>query len=345
MGGLGGAGCCADPAAPLQLTFMDFLAYDVLDQQRMFVPDCPELQGNLSQFLQRFEVSGDPKSLSPSIPIRPHPCPHIVSLHPHPCPQIVSKMSRTPSIPTRSYPCPPSCIHSHSHPCTHSCPQPVSVPIPPISIPIPVPILSPSLSPILYPSRCPHPSLPPRSPLSPSLSPYCPHTVPNPISFPSPLPVPIPIPALTPPRPPPGPGEDLCLYALGALYEGPHFLVHGAVEQQERVRGVGRWTPPIPVPPPSPFLCRIKLRVCAAVCVWSHLGGGGDDMGSPLGWGGGQTLCPPLSIMGNGGGVMGYWGTSATEGGGEGGGRSPCPPQHKECSTLSEGRCAPPPPE
>lgn len=88
---MGGAGCCADPAAPLQLTFVDFLAYDVLDQQRMFVPDCPELQGNLSQFLQRFEVSGDPKSLSPSIPIRPHPCP-----------QIVSKMSRTPSIPTRS---------------------------------------------------------------------------------------------------------------------------------------------------------------------------------------------------------------------------------------------------
>ncbi|XP_068516284.1 glutathione S-transferase 2 [Anas acuta] len=39
-----------------KLTFVDFLAYDVLDQQRMFVPDCPELQGNLSQFLQRFEA-------------------------------------------------------------------------------------------------------------------------------------------------------------------------------------------------------------------------------------------------------------------------------------------------
>uniref|UniRef100_A0A8B9BMT4 Glutathione S-transferase n=1 Tax=Anser brachyrhynchus TaxID=132585 RepID=A0A8B9BMT4_9AVES len=39
-----------------KLTFIDFLAYDVLDQQRMFVPDCPELQGNLSQFLQRFEA-------------------------------------------------------------------------------------------------------------------------------------------------------------------------------------------------------------------------------------------------------------------------------------------------
>ncbi|XP_072212172.1 LOW QUALITY PROTEIN: glutathione S-transferase 2-like [Excalfactoria chinensis] len=39
-----------------KLTYIDFLAYDVLDQQRMFVPDCPELQGNLSQFLQRFEA-------------------------------------------------------------------------------------------------------------------------------------------------------------------------------------------------------------------------------------------------------------------------------------------------
>ncbi|XP_065596248.1 glutathione S-transferase 2-like [Cyrtonyx montezumae] len=37
-------------------TFIDFLAYDVLDQHRMFVPDCPELQGNLGQFLQRFEA-------------------------------------------------------------------------------------------------------------------------------------------------------------------------------------------------------------------------------------------------------------------------------------------------
>uniref|UniRef100_A0A669QMI3 glutathione transferase n=1 Tax=Phasianus colchicus TaxID=9054 RepID=A0A669QMI3_PHACC len=40
-----------------KLTFIDFLAYDVLDQQRMFAPDCPELQGNLKQFMQRFEVS------------------------------------------------------------------------------------------------------------------------------------------------------------------------------------------------------------------------------------------------------------------------------------------------
>ncbi|NXX45710.1 GSTM2 transferase, partial [Tricholaema leucomelas] len=42
-----------------KLTYVDFLAYDVLDQQRMFVPDCPELQGgNLGQFLQRFEALG-----------------------------------------------------------------------------------------------------------------------------------------------------------------------------------------------------------------------------------------------------------------------------------------------
>ncbi|NXI12343.1 GSTM2 transferase, partial [Irena cyanogastra] len=39
-----------------KLTYVDFLAYDVLDQQRMFAPDCPELKGNLAQFLQRFEA-------------------------------------------------------------------------------------------------------------------------------------------------------------------------------------------------------------------------------------------------------------------------------------------------
>ncbi|NXS71096.1 GSTM2 transferase, partial [Pandion haliaetus] len=39
-----------------KLTFVDFLAYDVLDQHRMFVPKCPELQGNLGLFLQRFEA-------------------------------------------------------------------------------------------------------------------------------------------------------------------------------------------------------------------------------------------------------------------------------------------------
>ncbi|KAM6044257.1 glutathione S-transferase 2-like [Chlamydotis macqueenii] len=39
-----------------KLTFVDFLAYDVLDRLHMFVPNCPELQGNLGQFLQRFEA-------------------------------------------------------------------------------------------------------------------------------------------------------------------------------------------------------------------------------------------------------------------------------------------------
>ncbi|NXK87579.1 GSTM2 transferase, partial [Formicarius rufipectus] len=39
-----------------KLTFVDFLAYDVLDQHRMFVPDSPEFQGNLGHFLQRFEA-------------------------------------------------------------------------------------------------------------------------------------------------------------------------------------------------------------------------------------------------------------------------------------------------
>ncbi|NWS78736.1 GSTM2 transferase, partial [Crotophaga sulcirostris] len=39
-----------------KLTFVDFLAYDFLDMHRMFVPECPELQGNLGRFLQRFEA-------------------------------------------------------------------------------------------------------------------------------------------------------------------------------------------------------------------------------------------------------------------------------------------------
>ncbi|XP_065505327.1 glutathione S-transferase 2-like [Caloenas nicobarica] len=39
-----------------KITLVDFAAYDVLDQHRMFVPDCPELQGNLGRFLQRFEA-------------------------------------------------------------------------------------------------------------------------------------------------------------------------------------------------------------------------------------------------------------------------------------------------
>ncbi|NWH68190.1 GSTM2 transferase, partial [Geococcyx californianus] len=52
--GFWGVPVAADPPVSSQLTFVDFLAYDVLDVQRMFVPECPELQGNLRQFLQRF---------------------------------------------------------------------------------------------------------------------------------------------------------------------------------------------------------------------------------------------------------------------------------------------------
>ncbi|KAM9217362.1 glutathione S-transferase 2-like [Leptosomus discolor] len=39
-----------------KLTFVDFVAYDVLDRLRMFVPECPKLQDNLGQFLRRFEA-------------------------------------------------------------------------------------------------------------------------------------------------------------------------------------------------------------------------------------------------------------------------------------------------
>ncbi|NXX45712.1 GSTM2 transferase, partial [Tricholaema leucomelas] len=40
-----------------KLTYVDFVAYDVLDQHRVLAPECPELQGgNLGQFLQRFEA-------------------------------------------------------------------------------------------------------------------------------------------------------------------------------------------------------------------------------------------------------------------------------------------------
>uniref|UniRef100_A0A8C2TDD2 Glutathione S-transferase n=1 Tax=Coturnix japonica TaxID=93934 RepID=A0A8C2TDD2_COTJA len=67
-----------------KLTYIDFLAYDILDQQRMFVPNCPELQGNLGQFLQRFEVRGTP-----------HPCPISTPMLPtfHP---ISDPMSQSP---------------------------------------------------------------------------------------------------------------------------------------------------------------------------------------------------------------------------------------------------------
>uniref|UniRef100_A0A8B9G6S9 Glutathione S-transferase n=1 Tax=Amazona collaria TaxID=241587 RepID=A0A8B9G6S9_9PSIT len=55
-----------------KLTFVDFLAYDVLDQHRMFVPDSPELSGTLRQFLERFEVRG-PRDPAPQHPCAQHP--------------------------------------------------------------------------------------------------------------------------------------------------------------------------------------------------------------------------------------------------------------------------------
>lgn len=80
-----------------QLTFVDFLAYDVLDQQRMFMPECPELKGNLEKFLQRFEVSrdtGQPGSTI-SIPDPPTLCPSPVLtpqwLCPCPIPNLILK--------------------------------------------------------------------------------------------------------------------------------------------------------------------------------------------------------------------------------------------------------------
>ncbi|KAM6311272.1 glutathione S-transferase 2-like [Podargus strigoides] len=39
-----------------KITFVDFLAYDLLDQLLLFVPECPELKGSLGQFMQRFEA-------------------------------------------------------------------------------------------------------------------------------------------------------------------------------------------------------------------------------------------------------------------------------------------------
>ena len=40
----------------LQLTFVDFLAYDVLDRHRIFEPTCLDEFPNLKDFTARFEV-------------------------------------------------------------------------------------------------------------------------------------------------------------------------------------------------------------------------------------------------------------------------------------------------
>lgn len=41
---------------PPQITYVDFLMYDVLDQNRMFEPKCLDQFQNLKDFLVRFEV-------------------------------------------------------------------------------------------------------------------------------------------------------------------------------------------------------------------------------------------------------------------------------------------------
>ena len=40
----------------LQLTYVDFLVYDVLDMHRIFEPKCLDAFPNLRDFISRFEV-------------------------------------------------------------------------------------------------------------------------------------------------------------------------------------------------------------------------------------------------------------------------------------------------
>ena len=41
---------------PLQITFVDFLAYDILDLHLIFEPTCLDAFPNLKDFMGRFEV-------------------------------------------------------------------------------------------------------------------------------------------------------------------------------------------------------------------------------------------------------------------------------------------------
>lgn len=65
--GLGGAGrgfvLTVSPPCP-QLTFVDFLMFDVLEQNRIFEPKCLEPFKNLKDFMERFGVSWTPPSWS-----------------------------------------------------------------------------------------------------------------------------------------------------------------------------------------------------------------------------------------------------------------------------------------
>ncbi|XP_012887296.1 PREDICTED: glutathione S-transferase Mu 2-like [Dipodomys ordii] len=46
-----------------KITFVDFLAYDILDQHRMFEPKCLDAFPNLKDFISRFEGKENPQSL------------------------------------------------------------------------------------------------------------------------------------------------------------------------------------------------------------------------------------------------------------------------------------------
>jgi glutathione S-transferase len=61
MGGEGGILPRFSSSSPLilgllQITFVDFIAYDFLDQHRIFEPKCLDAFPNLKDFLSRFEV-------------------------------------------------------------------------------------------------------------------------------------------------------------------------------------------------------------------------------------------------------------------------------------------------
>lgn len=47
-----------------QITFVDFIMYELFDQHRMFHPTCFDDFKNLKEFLDRFEVRPLPKSTS-----------------------------------------------------------------------------------------------------------------------------------------------------------------------------------------------------------------------------------------------------------------------------------------
>lgn len=56
---------------PLQLTFVDFLMFDVLEQNSIFEPKCLEPYKNLKDFMDRFGVSrGGPWVGTPEVTAR-----------------------------------------------------------------------------------------------------------------------------------------------------------------------------------------------------------------------------------------------------------------------------------